>query len=200
MSRTHSMSTIAKTKREPTLNLMCRLDNEHEVLSRLALLITGDLQAAELSVFKARELLTTDAKPTSCRKHLTDWHKRVTIEAAISNSLHEIARCESRYMYLNCTHSEHLLNGNDSKLAHFCSLIQHIDPEIVVRELDPLARAVAILRATRRASIGDCVSRLRLSVETVLAVNCRAMAWFAEKRTGLSNKAPITKQEGKIDD
>ena len=53
-SRIHSMNTIAETKRAPALNNTCRLDNEHEVLSRLALLITGDIQAAELSVFKAR--------------------------------------------------------------------------------------------------------------------------------------------------
>ena len=109
----------------------------------------------------------------------------MTIEAAITSSLHEIARCESRYMYLNCTHSEHLLNGNDSKLRQFCNLLLHIDPEIVIGELDPLARAVAILRTTGRASVLDCILQLRLSLDTVLAANCRAMTWFAEKRTGL---------------
>jgi len=197
MSRIHSMNTIAEPKRAPALNIICRLDNEHEVLLRLALLITGDIQAAELSVFKARELLTSSASPYQLGKQLTEWHKRVTIEAAIATSRQEIARCESRYVYLNCTHSEHLLNSNDSKLGHFCNLLQHIDPETVCRELDPLARAVAILRTTGRASILDCVSRLRLSVETVLAANCRAMAWFAEKRTELSSKRSATKQERK---
>ena len=194
-SRIHSMNTVAETKRAPALNITCRLDNEHEVLSRLALLITGDIQAAELSVFKARELLTSSASPYRLGKPLTEWHKRVTIEAAISASLQEIARYESRYVYLNCTHSEHLVNGNDSKLGHFCNLLQHIDLDTVFRELDPLARAVAILRTTGRASILDCVSRLRLSVETVLAANCRAMAWLAEKRTALSDKARTSQQK-----
>jgi len=98
-------------------------------------------------------------------------------------------------MYLNCTHSEHLLNGNHSKLRQFRNLLLHIDPEIVIGELDPLARAVAILRTTGRASILDCILQLRLSLDTVLAANCRAMTWFAEKRTGLSEKAPTPGQK-----
>jgi hypothetical protein len=119
----------------------------------------------------------------------------MTIEAAITSSLHEIARCEPRYMYLNCTHSEHLLNVNDSKLRHFCNLLLRIDPEIVIRELDPRAGAVAVLRTTGRASILDCILQLRLSLDTVLAANCSAMTWFAEKRTGLSDKAPTPGQK-----
>ena len=82
--------------------------------------------------------------PLPFRKQLTEWVKRVTIEAAITNSLHEIARCESRYVNQNCTHSEHLLNGNDSKLREFRNFLLQIDPEIVIAELDPLARAIAI--------------------------------------------------------
>jgi hypothetical protein len=38
-------------------------------------------------------------------------------------------------------------------------------------------------------SMLDCILRLRLSFDTVLAANCSAMIWIAEKRTGLSDKA-----------
>ena len=191
MSRMHSTKKkMTEAKRASTLEIMVRFEHEHEMLSRLALVITGDIRAAELSVCKARELVTNGTSPFPFRKQLTEWLKRVTIEAAIISSLHEIALCESRYMYLNCTHSEHLLNGNDSKLRQFRNLLLHIDPEIVIGELDPLARAVAILRTTGRASVLDCILQLRLSLDTVLAANCRAMTWFAEKRTGLSDKAP----------
>jgi len=47
----------------------------------------------------------------------------------------------------------------------------------------------------KRVSTLDCILRLRLSLETVLAANCRAMAWFAEKRTALSDKAPTPEQK-----
>lgn len=196
MSRIHlTKKKIAEAKRASTSETMVRFGHEHEILSRLALVITGDVEAAELSVCKARELVANGASPFPLRKHLTEWLKRVTIEAAITNSSHEIIRCEPRYMYLNCTHSEHLLNGNDSKLREFRNLLLHIDPEIIIGELDSLARAVAILRTIGRASILGCILRLKLSLDTVLAANCRAMIWFAEKRTGPSDKAPTPGQK-----
>ena len=196
MYRTHSAKKkVAEAKRASTLEIMVRFEHEREILLRLALVITGDKGTAELSVCKAREVLTNGATPFPFRKQLTEWLKQVTIEAAITSSLREIDYCESRYMHLNCPHSEHLLNGSESKLRQFRNLLLHIDPGIVIGELDPLARAVAILRITGRASILDCILRLRLSLETVLAANCRAMAWFAEKRTALSDKAPTPEQK-----
>jgi hypothetical protein len=181
---------IAEGKRASTLENLAQFEDEHEILSRLAFVITGDIGTAERSVSEARELVKNGACPLPFSEQLTQWLKWVTIEAAITNSLHEIARCESRYVNQNCTHSEHLLNGNDSKVREFRNFLLHIDPEIVIAELDPLARAVAILRTTARASILDCILRLKLSLNTVLAANCRAITWFAEKRTGLSDKAP----------
>ena len=173
-----------------TFEILARFEDKHETFSRLAFVITGDIGAAERSVSEARELVTNGAHPFPFREQLTEWVKWVTIEAAITNSLHEIARCESRYVNQNCMHSGHLLNGNNSKLSEFRNFLLQIDPEIVIGELDPLARAVAILRTTARASILDCILRLKLSLDTVLAANCRAMTWFEEKRTGLSDRAP----------
>lgn len=180
----------AEATRVSTFEILARFEVEHETFSRLAFVITGDMGAAERSVSEARELVTNGAHPFPFREQLTEWVKWVTIKAAITNSLHEIARCELRYVNQNCMHSEHLLNGNNSKLREFRNFLLQIDPEIVIGELDPLARAVAILRTTARASILDCILRLKLSLDTVLAVNCRAMTWFEEKRTGLSDKAP----------
>ena len=183
----------AGAERPSTLEILDRFEDEHETLSRLAFVITGDIGTAERSVSEARELVTNGANPFPFRGQLTEWVKWVTIKAAITNSLHEVVRCESRYVNQNCTHSEHLLNGNDSKLREFRNFLLQVDPEIVVAELDPVARAVAILRATARASILDCILWLKLSLDTVLAANCRAMTWFAEKRTGLSDRSPIPK-------
>ena len=169
---------------------MPRVEDEYETLSRLSFVITGDIGTAERSVSEARELVTNGAHPFPFREQLTEWVKWVTIKAAITNSLHEIARCELRYVNQNCVHPEHLFNSNGSKLRGFRNFLLRIDPEIVIGELDPLARAVAILRTTARASILDSILRLKLSLDTVLAANCRAVTWFEEKRTGLSDKAP----------
>ena len=191
MSSIHSLKKITEAKRASTAEILARLEDEHETLSRLAFVITGDIGVAERSVGEARELVTNGVHPLPFRKQLTEWIEWVTIKAAITNSLQEIARCESRYVNQNCTHAEHLLNGNDSKLREFRNFLLQIDPEIVVAELDPLVRAVAIMRTTALASILDCILRLHLSLDTVLAANCKAMIWIAEKRTGLCDKAPV---------
>ena len=192
------MSCIHLTKKKKTtansvstLEILDRFEDEHEILLRLAFVITGDIGAAEHSVSEARDLVIHGEHPVPLCGQFPEWLKTVTIKAAITNSLPEIARCESEYVNQNCTHSEHLLNGSDSKLTELRNFLLHVDPEIVIAELDPLARAVAILRTTARASILDCILRLKLSLDTVLAANCRAMAWFAEKRTGLSDRAPV---------
>jgi hypothetical protein len=180
----------AEAKRVSTLEILARIEEEQETLWRLAYVITGDIGAAERSVGAARELVMNRAYPFPFPGQLTEWVKRVTINAAITNSLHEITRCGSRYVNQNCTHREHLLNGDDSKLREFRNLLMHIDPEIVIAELDSLARAVAILRTSACTSILDCILMLELSLDIVLAANCRAMTWFAEKRSGLGTKAP----------
>jgi hypothetical protein len=173
-----------EAKRVSTFEIRSRFEGEHEILWRLAFLITGDLRAAERSVSKAHELVTNVMHPLPFPEQLKEWVKSVTITVAITNSLHEIARCESLYVNQNCMHSEHLLNVTDSKLREFRNFLLQIDPKIVIAELDPLARTVTILRTTAGASILDCILRLKLSLDTVLAANCRAMTWFEEKQTG----------------
>jgi len=193
-------STKRKTagrKRQSTRGILARFEDEREILSRLPRVITGNRGAAEQSVGETRGLVTNGAHPHLFREQLLQWLKWGTIKVAITNSLYEIACCESKYVNQNCTHSEHVLNGNDLKLGEFRSFLWQIDPETVIAELEPLARAVAVLRTTARASILDCVSWFQLSLDTVLAANWRAMTWFVEKRTGLSHKAltPEPKEE-----
>jgi hypothetical protein len=177
-------STRKKTtavNRASTLEFLASFEDDHENLLRLALLITGDIDAAERSVRTAHEMATHGAYPFSFRQ-LAAWVKWVTIKSAIASTLDEIAPYEPKYVNRNCTHSEHLLNGNDSKLQIFCNFLCATDPEIVIAELDPLARAVAILRTIARASILDCTLPLSMSADAVLAANCRVMTWIAEKR------------------
>lgn len=86
---------------------------------RLALLITGDIEAADQSIRNAQEIATHNARPLTLRGQLTEWVKWVTIKSAIACSRHEIAPCAPNYFNQSCTHSEHLLNSSDSKLQEF---------------------------------------------------------------------------------
>lgn len=169
MSCIHSNKKKQKTANGlSTLEILDRFEDEHEILLKLAFVVTGDIGAAERSISEARDLVINGEHPVPLCEQFTEWLKTMTIKAAITNSLHEIARCESKYVNQNCTHSEHLLNGNDSKLTELRNFLLDIDPEIVIAELDPLARAVAILRTTARASILDCILRLKLSLTLCL--------------------------------
>lgn len=185
-----TQSTKPRTKRASSSEILDQFEHERETLSRLAFVIMGDKGAADLSVSEARELAMNGTNPFPFRDQLTEWVKWVTIKTVIKNSLDEIARCGPRYGYQNCAHTEHLLNGNGSKLQEFRNFLLQIDPELIIAELDPLARAVAILRVTERASILDCILRLKLSLDAVLAANCRTMTWFAERQTVAIDQAP----------
>jgi hypothetical protein len=183
MSWLHSTKkNIAGVDRASNLDIVTTFEGQYGDLFRLALLITGDVEAAQQSVSNAHELAIHNACPLPLHEQLTEWVKWVTIKSAITRSLGEIAPCAPKYFHQTCTHSEHLLNGNDSKLQEFSTFLCHANPETVIAELDPLARAVAVLRTTARASILDCTLRLKLSPDTVLAANCRAMTWIVEQR------------------
>src|SRR3974390_2790771 len=106
----------AVTSRVSTSEILDRFEEEQEVLSRVAFLITGDAKTAECSISTAREIAMSGANPLPFREQLTEWVKWVTIKAAISHSRDEIGRCKHRYLNQTCVHAGHLLDGNDSKL------------------------------------------------------------------------------------
>jgi len=167
--------------RMSSLEIMERFRNEHRLLLAMTHLITGNLRNAENTVSKARELMTHSVIPFMTPGQLTKWIRWVTIKAAVADNLDEIKFYEPTYCKRSCTHADHLLQGN-LKLQQFHDFLLHLQPATVITELDPLARAVAVLRGTSRVSILDCALPLKLSVDTVLAANCRAMTWIAEKR------------------
>lgn len=177
----------AAVRHVSSLEILEWFRDEHEVLLALALLISGNIRNAEGAVSKARELMTNWVIPFAPPEQLTKWVRWVTIKAAVADSLDEIRHYEPMYMNRTCMHTEHLLNGN-SKLQQFHDLLLHLNPAIVIAELDPLARAVAVLRTTSRASFLDCTLPLKLSADTVLAANCQAMSWIAKKWNGVDGE------------
>jgi hypothetical protein len=156
--------------------VLAHFRDERVYLSRLALLITGDESAAEQSVVNACEITVQGHSPF--RDWLTEWAKSATITSAISKSADAIRSCEPEYKGLRCSHSEHLALGNNAECDERLSLVLSADPRVVIAELDPLVRAVLVLRVAIRSSVQDCASRLNISRAAILAANCRAMTWL----------------------
>ncbi len=150
--------------------------DERLLLSRLALLITGDQATADESVVNGFDMTVEGHSPL--RDWLIEWAKAATITSAISKCGGAIRGCEAAYKDRHCSHAEHLSQGDRVESDSSLNVILQTDPGIVIAELDPLSRAILVLRVAIRSSIQDCVVRLNVSRATVLAANCRAMTWL----------------------
>ena len=181
MSWFHSNTTAADARSyaSPAEIAACFEDQRH-ILARLAFLIIGDLATADQAVVQACEM--TLQRNTPFRDWLFEWAKAATIAGAISNATEAIRRCEGMYKDRRCPHAEHLSQGDAEERAASLELILGTDVQAVIAELDPLCRAVLVLRAAIRSSIQDCALRLNVSRAAVVAANCRALTWLQERQ------------------
>ena len=153
--------------------IVASFTNQKHFLERLAFLITGDRATAEQSVSDAREITLHGNSPFS--DWLLEWAKAATISAAISLRGSEIRTWEAMYTNQRCPHLEHLGQLDDESRATRLAFILGIDAQTLIAELDPLSRAILVLRNAIRCSIQDCSLRLNVSRPAVISANCRAM-------------------------
>ena len=180
MSWFHS-STAAVDVRDcasPAEIVACFQD-QRNVLGRLALLITGDQARADQAVVQACEITLQGNSPF--RDWLFEWAKAATIASAISHGTEAIRICEAAYKDQRCPHVEHLSPGDAEERAASLDLILEADAQTLIAELDPLCRAVLVLRVAIRSSIQDCTLRLNVSRAAVLAANCHVLTWLHER-------------------
>jgi hypothetical protein len=154
--------------------------DERDLLLRLAWLITGDGATAEQVLADAQELALNG--PAPFRDWLLGWAKWATIKAAILNNHEAICSCEASYEDIRCDHREHLIESGETQSKESSSLLLRIDP-IIVSELDPMARAVLVLRTAAKSSLSNCALQLNVSASAVLGANCRAMTWLRDAQT-----------------
>jgi hypothetical protein len=150
--------------------------NETKLLDRLAFLITADRTTAEQAVAQACE--TTLQGNSPFRNWLLEWAKAATIARAISLQGLAIRACEAMYKERRCPHVDHLCHLDNEGRAASLALILRMDAQKIIAELDPLCRAILVLRIAIRSSIQDCSLRLNVSRAVVLAANCLAMTWL----------------------
>ena len=188
MSWFHSSTTPvdARNHASPSEVVACFQD-QRNVLARLAFLITGDHATADQAVVQACEITLHGNSPF--RDWLLEWAKAATIATAISHGTDAIRICEAAYKDQRCPHVEHLSQGNAEERAASLDLILGVDTQTLLAELDPLCRAVLVLRVAIRSSIQDCALRLNVSRAAVLAANCHAMTWLQRPREASGGKS-----------
>jgi len=165
----------ARNHASPAEVVACFQD-QRIVLARLAFLITGDHATADQAVVQACE--TTLRGNSPFRNWLLEWAKSATIAAAISLPGKATRMYEAMYEDRRCPHVEHLCQFDDERRVAGLVLILQMNAQRIIAELDPLCRAILVLRLAVRSSIQDCSLRLNLSRAAVLAANCHAMTWL----------------------
>ena len=177
MSWFHSSATPvdARNHASPAEVVACFQD-QRNVLGRLAFLITGDQATAEQAVVQACGITLQGNSPF--RDWLLEWAKSATIAAATSLQGDAIRACEATYKDRRCPHVEHLSQGDAEERAASLDLILGADTQELLAELDPLCRAVLVLRVAIRSSIQDCALRLNVSRAAVLPAICHALTWL----------------------
>jgi len=169
----------ARNHASPAEVVACFQD-QGNVLSQLAFLITGDRATADQAVVEACEITLQGNSPF--RNWLFEWAKAATIAGAISHRTEAIRLREAAYKDQRCLHVEHLSQGDAEERAASLDLILGTDAQTLIAELDPLCRAVLVLRLAIRSSIQDCALRLNVSRAAVLAASCHALTWLQERQ------------------
>ena len=173
----HASTTAGDARnRASTAEIVACFRDQRNLLDRLAFLITADEATAKQAVAQARESTLRGNSPF--RNWLLEWAKAATISAAISLHGDAIRVCEATYKDRRCPHVEYLCELDDERRAASLALILQMDTWKIMAELDPLSRAMLVLRIAIRSSIQDCSLRLNVSRAAVLAANCHAMTWL----------------------
>jgi len=180
MSWFHSSTAAvdARNYASPPEIVAC-FQGQRNVLRRLAFLITDDQTTADQAVDQACKMTLQRNSPF--RDWLYEWAKTATIASAISHGTEAIRICEAAYKDRRCSHVEHLSQGDAEERAASLDLILGADAQTLMAELDPLCRAVLVLRVAIRSSIQDCALRLNVSRAAVLAANCHVLTWLHER-------------------
>ncbi len=180
MSWFHSSTAVvdARNHASPAEIVACFQD-QRNVLDRLAFLITGDQATANQAVVQACEMTLQGNSPF--HDWLFEWAKAATLASAISQGTEAIRIWEDTYKSRPCPHVEHSSQDDAEERAANLDIILGTDVQTMIAELDPLCRAVLVLRAAIRSSIQDCALRLNVSRAAVLGANCHALTWLQER-------------------
>jgi len=141
-----------------------------ESLRWTAWMITGSAELAERSIINATTVAQTSSR--DFRDWLVLWAHLATARTAfnaVRSSIHESAE---HYAGWTCWHNQH----EPLPWVKVQSL-QEMKVQVVVPQLDALARAVLVLRGCHRASFEDCVFLLNVPLQSAVGAYCTALQW-----------------------
>ena len=159
-ARRHSMDEI----QDP-------FDDQSESLRWTALMISGTAEMAERSTIDATGLAETSSR--DFRDWLVLWAHLATARTALNATRLSIQETAKQYADWTCSHHRH-----EPLSMHETMTLQELDPNVVVQQLDVLARAVLVLHGCHGASFEDCVFLLNVPLQSAVGAYCKALQWY----------------------
>jgi DNA-directed RNA polymerase specialized sigma24 family protein len=149
-------------------------DEQREYLYWIALLITGDEALANQAVVNARALSANYS--SVFRDWLNGWAKHATVRAAV-REVRDLISTSAAYF----ADSSSQCSDDDVLSSDQISALRLVDPREIIAALDPLARAVFVLRGIQHTSTADCALVLDVPRRIVAVAYCQALRWNAER-------------------
>lgn len=139
-----------------------------------AVMITGDAELVERSIIDATSLAQT--RSPEFRDWLVLWAHLATARSALSAvraSLQHAAR-----HYADCAYSHY---SHEPLTMADVQALQKLDTTDIIQQLDPLARALLVLRGCHGAMFNDCMFLLNVPLHSAVAAYCIAVEWFRKR-------------------
>jgi hypothetical protein len=147
--------------------------DQSESLHWTALMITGSAELAERSRIDATGLAETNR--SDFQDWLVLWAHLATARTALNAVRSSIQETAKRYADWTCSHHSH-----EPLSMHQTRTLQELDPNLVIQQLDVLARSVLVLRGCHGASFEDCVFLLNVPLQSAIGAYCTAVEWYGE--------------------
>jgi DNA-directed RNA polymerase specialized sigma24 family protein len=148
--------------------------DQRESLYWTALMITGDTELAERSIIQATRLAVTSSR--DFRDWLVLWAHLATARTALNTVRSSIQETAKSYADWTCSHHSH----EPLSLAE-TRVLQELDTNLAIQQLDPLARAVLVLRGCHGAFFEDCMFLLDVPVQSAVGAFCTAVEWYKQR-------------------
>jgi DNA-directed RNA polymerase specialized sigma24 family protein len=143
---------------------------DFEFLYWIARVITGEPGLAQRAMERVKHINESGRPPF--RDWLFHWARMTVARASAREVQGPILAAASRYMSTACSHELHeLLN------AEQFATLGAIDISRFIAELDPLVRAMLVLRGILHCSIFECAIVLNTPARCANMAYCKALQW-----------------------
>lgn len=165
-----------------TVEIRDVFESQREQLLWLAEVITGDPKLAAQCVIDASKI--TETSSTIFRDWLAKWARNATVRSSLAHMHAQISHtAEAGYEGVPCPPE-----GHDVLSSSEVAALMECPASGIASQLDPLSRAVLILRGVQHAAVQDCALTLAVSRAVILAAYRRATDWLTHRPAAPSDE------------